>query len=457
MAVNGWTVVSRTDGRFRTNLVFSRPRPASTRRRKTLMVIAGTAATAGAAAAAIVVASGLSLVDTPLAPLSGAMAVHDGDSDQDGLIDSVEVMGWRTHAGAIYRTDPLDADSDGDEVTDGDEAGEMLADPFGDTAYAGPSDPTSSDSDDDGLDDATEHESGANAWEADSDSDGVDDMAEIAFGSDPVQANADGDEYDDSEEIAAGSDSYRYDLTRTEGAEAFAGGMAGGDVGGFGVDLITLNDRQQASWQYAVGSVAPRVLKGIKVGRVAIAVAQGGQVATAADVMRLLPLLGDGVDVVGFVRDFAGEGGGATHAAARLLAAAPGLSQASKIAATSTVVRRDPTSMRLDCDERVRGMAAPAALSASRPISSIETQNSRKDEIVEELRDQGFTDIRVNQMQVDAAGEVVGVIRPDVQATDPDGTRHYVELDTTADLGLVHLARLLSNDPDGEVELLQLG
>lgn len=56
-------------------------------------------------------------------------------------------------------------------------------------------------------------------------------------------------------------------------------------------------------------------------------------------------------------------------------------------------------------------------------------QNQAKDDLVRRLRDLGYTDIRVNQQQVNAARERVGINRPDVQGTTPGGERHYFEFD----------------------------
>ncbi|MCG8589048.1 MAG: FG-GAP-like repeat-containing protein, partial [Proteobacteria bacterium] len=96
----------------------------------------------------------------------------------------------------------------------------------------------------------------------------------------------------------------------------------------------------------------------------------------------------------------------------------------------------------------------PEALPTSRPISKSPTQNARKDEIVRKMEDDGFTDIRVDQQQVNAAGERVGINRPDIQGTSPDGRRVNVELDrSTSNRGPGHRDRILANDPDADVIL----
>lgn len=66
---------------------------------------------------------------------------------------------------------------------------------------------------------------------------------------------------------------------------------------------------------------------------------------------------------------------------------------------------------------------------------------------------QGARDIRVNQQQVNAAGERVGANRPDLQYTLND-ERYYVEYDRlSSNRGPAHEARIRANDPNGEVRL----
>lgn len=68
------------------------------------------------------------------------------------------------------------------------------------------------------------------------------------------------------------------------------------------------------------------------------------------------------------------------------------------------------------------------------------------------MQEQGFSDIRVDQQQVDATGVRVGVNRPDLQGTSPDGVRIYIEYDRTSSTrGPGHRARILANDPNGVV------
>lgn len=64
-------------------------------------------------------------------------------------------------------------------------------------------------------------------------------------------------------------------------------------------------------------------------------------------------------------------------------------------------------------------------------------------------------DVRVSQQQVNANGEGVGVNRPDLQYTDANGKRVYVEYDTSSsNRGPRHQTRIEANDSNGKVILI---
>jgi hypothetical protein len=92
-----------------------------------------------------------------------------GDDDGDGLDSPDEI---NTHG-----TNPLAADSDGDNLNDGAE-------------ITGGTNPNKADSDGDGINDDVEIAGGTNPNKADSDDDGWDDLLELAFGSDPNDVNS---------------------------------------------------------------------------------------------------------------------------------------------------------------------------------------------------------------------------------------------------------------------------
>ncbi len=96
----------------------------------------------------------------------------------------------------------------------------------------------------------------------------------------------------------------------------------------------------------------------------------------------------------------------------------------------------------------------PPAKPLNRPISRSPSQNAALQDEIQRIRVEGARDIRVNQQQVNASGERVGVNQPDLQYTDVSGNRIYVEYDTTASSrGPGHRQRILSNDPEGTVIL----
>jgi hypothetical protein len=96
----------------------------------------------------------------------------------------------------------------------------------------------------------------------------------------------------------------------------------------------------------------------------------------------------------------------------------------------------------------------PAALPTDRPVGKSPTQNAEAQAEVGRMKDGGYTDVRVNQQQVNAQGVRVGIGRPDVQGTSPVGQREYIEFDTSkSNRGPAHQDRLLTNDPAGKVDL----
>ena len=108
----------------------------------------------------------------------------DSDTDGDGLDDGDEV--------AIHQTNPIEADTDGDGLSDGVEVLDWGTDPL------------ATDTDGDGLSDGEEvNDLGTNPTASDSDGDGLDDGDEIGvYGTDPTAVDTDGDGLGDEEEFA---------------------------------------------------------------------------------------------------------------------------------------------------------------------------------------------------------------------------------------------------------------
>ena len=99
----------------------------------------------------------------------------------------------------------------------------------------------------------------------------------------------------------------------------------------------------------------------------------------------------------------------------------------------------------------------PRALPLNRPIGNSPAQNAELQADIAAARAAGGTDFRVNQQQVNSRGVRVGINRPDLQYTDANGIRQYVEYDTpTSGRGPGHRSRILANDPAGNVTLKEI-
>ncbi|MGO8689681.1 MAG: RHS repeat-associated core domain-containing protein [Thermoguttaceae bacterium] len=92
----------------------------------------------------------------------------------------------------------------------------------------------------------------------------------------------------------------------------------------------------------------------------------------------------------------------------------------------------------------------PSALPTDRPVGPSACQNAQAQADIQAAKNAGAEDIRVNQQQVNADGERVGVNRPDTQMTQ-DGYRVYDEYQNPNDVpgGEAHMERTFANDPNG--------
>ncbi|TFC75816.1 hypothetical protein E3T23_14815 [Cryobacterium cheniae] len=124
------------------------------------------------------------------------------DSDDDDLHDKHETSGWLSTRGAVYRTDPMDPDTDDDGLTDGDEAGPAIYDPGKGIEFGAFSSPLIPDTDEDGLSDTAEADLSLDAFDHDSDGDELEDGREVEhLGTAPDVADTDGDGFDDGYEV----------------------------------------------------------------------------------------------------------------------------------------------------------------------------------------------------------------------------------------------------------------
>jgi RHS repeat-associated protein len=122
-------------------------------------------------------------------------------------------------------------------------------------------------------------------------------------------------------------------------------------------------------------------------------------------------------------------------------------------AAVAVAVGRRPERVgRLPQDVAV-GPKAPDALPLNRPVGMSAAQNAQVQADIAAARAQGARDFRVNQQQLDAAGQRVGINRPDLQYT-LNGVRVHIEYDTpSSGRGPDHADRILANDPSARVIL----
>ena len=112
-------------------------------------------------------------------------AVNNWDADGDDLSDTDEME---------IGSDPWDKDTDGDNIDDGDEV----------NIYH--TDPADADTDGDGIDDGDEIEDGTFPTLSDSDGDGLSDGEEKDRNTDPRDRDTDGDGMDDGSEVELGLD-----------------------------------------------------------------------------------------------------------------------------------------------------------------------------------------------------------------------------------------------------------
>ncbi|MDD3071323.1 MAG: hypothetical protein PHX88_09050, partial [Methanoculleus horonobensis] len=140
---------------------------------------------------------------------------QDIDTNGDGIPDWLEVAGWWDGFGNRYFTDPYSADSDGDGLTDGEEAGQMVL-VNGKIYFILVSDPNSVDGDGDGISDALElDEFGTDPLARDSDHDGLTDAYELDNGTNPNNPDSDGDGWVDGKDGEPGdADTHEYSAGR---------------------------------------------------------------------------------------------------------------------------------------------------------------------------------------------------------------------------------------------------
>lgn len=114
-----------------------------------------------------------------------------------------------------------------------------------------------------------------------------------------------------------------------------------------------------------------------------------------------------------------------------------------------------PPNPRLPQDERRENKYSepPGPNEGNSTIGTNPNQEAALRRDIQQAEQEGATDIRVNQEQTNAQGIRVGQNRPDLQYTDRNGIRHYVEYDQDPASGAAHALRIMANDPAGIVHL----
>lgn len=153
----------------------------------------------------------------------------NSDSDGDGLSNAAEHFGWTVADGTVHVTDPWSADTDGDGLTDGDEAGALATGADGETVYAGRSDPTREDSDVDGLDDRSE----TMGWRS---------THGVVYLTDPMEPDGDGDGLNDGQEAGALTDSDVYEVVSDpQRADTDADGLTDAEEADLSLDAFNVD------------------------------------------------------------------------------------------------------------------------------------------------------------------------------------------------------------------------
>ncbi|WP_296607073.1 hypothetical protein [Nocardioides sp.] len=265
------------------------------------------------------------------------------DSDGDGLPDLLELSGWATLSGNVYRTDPVVADTDGDGLTDGAEAGGLVANASAGYAHVGYANPLLADTDGDQLDDGAEADLGLNPLDPDSDDDELEDGREVAVvGTSPAVADTDGDGlsdgYEDANLASRGLDPLMADveISKMSYATDFAKGLILGD----------LNREDSLAWlagNLASGgsSLVPGVgwvLGGVADARDVVGSAiHADWVGSGFSAAGLVPAAGDSVAVAGKAAEFVARNPELAAAVGFLLASLHKIPEAARVEASKAI------------------------------------------------------------------------------------------------------------------------
>lgn len=273
------------------------------------------------------------------------------DSDGDGLTDCRETTGILAADGRQYRTDPNNADTDGDDVSDGEEVGQLVdfarlgaetgigalqrLGTAGARVHALRGDPTTSDSDSDGLLDAIELDDETKVFDADSDNDGLGDGTERAVGTNPWWVNSDGDEF---------SDGYEYDHTG-DGLNPLYYNPKVGKLTyliqfgiGFGAGDFT-PDKYSDSIGWLVGYLCSSAIPFVDLRDVVANAIKGQWVGAGLSAVGLVPIGGDVTAALGKIVKFAKKNPSKSRELAVFVAKHPKLPHDIKVDALRTILK----------------------------------------------------------------------------------------------------------------------
>jgi hypothetical protein len=389
------------------------------------------------------------------------------DTDGDGLADAAETAGLRDGAGRTYRTNPNKRDTDDDGLDDGAEAGRLQSGgPFGTgTWFPMPSDPTRADTDGDGLTDGDEVGSGLKPRNSDSDRDRLGDLTETELEFDPLTADGDKDGRLDDRELKDGTDPYVFDLGTFDKGQSFIGGALFGEAGRSWVarNVARLTEAHLTSPWYLAGWLAGGYVAIGDIRDTAYSLAKGSFGDAVLNAIGLVPFAGDALKTTRVSLDYVKLVPKGSLPALRWLSQNVPLGPFRRIV-DNIVAKLGPQRLQVDKDRQALGRTPIASRSNKIGTDPVQAQALKDD--IDRVTLEGATDIRVNQEQVIAGPPPtrVGRNRPDLQYTDAQGRRVYVEYDrpmcsdrTRSKRGAMHEQRIKANDPTAIVILKLIG
>ena len=247
-------------------------------------------------------------------------------------------------------TNPLVADTDGDGLSDGEEAGEpttrldpSASYPVG-VVYSLFSDPTRVDTDGDGVDDAVEFDDGTRPWARDLDGDLLDDSEERDHNTDPFTDDTDGDGFGDNQEVAEQDQGF-HPLYPDERVSKWR------YVGDFTVGLVAGDGYQIDSIAWLVGSLAGGALSFIPaVGWIVGGVAdlrdvvantiRGDWVGVGFSAAGIVPYAGDAAAILGKTGKFVERNVDKLDEVAQAIAKSEGLPVDVRVAAIGEALKK---------------------------------------------------------------------------------------------------------------------